>query len=446
MDYRQALEYIYGISDYDRGFITNPFAGDEAAALGLRRTQTLLDRLGNPERQLAIIHVAGTKGKGSTCAFIENVARRAGLRTGQYSTPHLHSFRERILIDGEPISRAQFAEATQRAVEASERLGAAWSKIGTPTAFEFSTAMALDLFTRQRIQLAIIEVGLGGRLDATNVILPSVSVITSISFDHESILGSTLTEIASEKAGIIKSGRPVVCAHQQAEALAVVTKMCREHDSDLYLTGRDIKLIPHHDSIDVAGPWGTIEHLRPGLIGDHQRENAALAIAALWAHDPDLIADHAIVRQGVANTLWPGRFEVVPTATGSDIVIDGAHNVDSIRRLLATVGQQYPGQPVITVFGTSREKDIDGMLGELARSASQLIAVESRNPRAADANEIAQLARARGMAAMAGGTTADGVKQARETRTDAVLVVTGSLYVVAEAREALGLADAEDVV
>ncbi|MFW6075703.1 MAG: bifunctional folylpolyglutamate synthase/dihydrofolate synthase [Chloroflexota bacterium] len=436
MNYRQALQAIHDRSDYDRGFITNPFAGDDAAALGLRRTRALLDALGAPDGGLKIVHIAGTKGKGSTCAFLESVARHAGLSTGLYTTPHLHSFRERIQINGEPISEREFADITENVLSKADDVA---RNAGYPTAFEIVTAMAVLAFSHHRVDIAILEVGLGGRLDATNVVDPAVSVITRVSYDHQRILGETLSEIAGEKAGIIKPDVPVVVAPQAHEAEQVILDVARERGAPVYGGGRDWNVMYHESIANLTGPWGTIANVRLGLTGEHQAINAGAALMSAWVAIPEALRNLDTVRGALEATTWPGRFEVV-CDDGPVTVIDGAHNVESIEVLIDTVSECFPNHRCTFIFGTSDDKDARGMLTAIARCAEKVIVTASRNPRAANPDDLLLAARELGLDATKSRSIQDAIAMARSERAhDDVLVITGSLYVVAEGREAVGL-------
>ncbi|MDQ3547534.1 MAG: bifunctional folylpolyglutamate synthase/dihydrofolate synthase [Chloroflexota bacterium] len=441
MDYREAIAWIIGRAGYDKGFVANPFAGDEVAALGLRRTAGLLRRLGEPQTAYSIVHVAGTKGKGSTCATVESVARGAGRTTGLYATPHLHSFRERFQIDGEPLSEAEFASVAGLVAPADLLVQAEEPEIGEPTAFEVATAMALLAFQRAAVDLAVVEVGMGGRLDATNVVTPGVAAISTISYDHTAILGDTLEQIAFEKGGIIKPGKPVVVGPQPAEALAELRRIASERSAPLFLAARDWQTEATGDSATLSGPWGDWRDVRLALAGPHQIENAGLALMTLWQLDSGLLADEHRARAALASVHWPGRFERI--ATEPDIYVDGAHNLNSIERLVTTVGGRLaPGSTLHVILGISRDKDIDGMLQAIATLAPRVTATASHNPRATDPERIAAVARDAGLLATAAPSVAAALDAVRAsaTPTDTILV-TGSLYAVAEAREALGLAE-----
>ena len=239
LPYRAALAAIWDRSGYDRGFISDPFAGDDAARRGLARTRAMLDVLGNPQERVRLIHVAGSKGKGSTAVLIDAILRAAGLRSGRFTSPHLHSYRERFVVDDLPIGEEAFACLTHEVMEAMRKVESGNPSLGRVTAWELSTAMALRWFARGDCDVAVIEVGLGGTLDATNVIDPVVSAITRLDLEHTAILGETLAEIASNKAGIIKPGRPSVTVEQAPEALTVIEERAREVGSKLLVGGRD---------------------------------------------------------------------------------------------------------------------------------------------------------------------------------------------------------------
>ncbi len=442
MDYREAIAWIIDRAGYDKGFVANPFAGDEVAALGLRRTAGLLRRLEYPEHAYRIVHVAGTKGKGSTCATVAAVANAGGLSTGLYVTPHLHTFRERFLIDGEPLPEVEFAAVADLVAPADLLVQAEEPEIGEPTAFEVATAMALLAFQRANVDLAVVEVGMGGRLDATNVVTPDVAAISTISYDHTAILGTTLEQIAFEKGGIIKPGKPVTVGPQPAEALAELRRIATERSAPLFLAGRDWQTESNDTGATLTGPWGDWRNVQLALAGPHQVENAGLALMTLWLLDSRLLADESRVRESLASVHWPGRFERI--ATTPAIYVDGAHNVNSIERLAATIGDHLGSGVLHVVLGIGRDKDIDGMLRALSPLDPQITATASHNPRAASPDQIAAAAIDAGLVVATASSVATALQGilANVEPSDTILV-TGSLYAVAEAREALGLADTE---
>lgn len=439
MNYREALIYFRDRSDYERGFVSNPFAGDEAAATGLRRTRLLLDQLGSPDRAYPIIHVAGTKGKGSTCAFIESMTRHCGLRTGLFATPQLHSVRERTLIDAQPISESRFAETLGRVAAAVEQVERAHPEAGSLTAFEISTAQSLLAFAEAGVDLAVVEVGMGGRLDATNVVHPAVTVITPVSFDHQAILGDTLSKIAGEKAGIIKPGIPVIAAQQDSEATATIIAIANRHDAPMLLAGRDWSSDWRDGLTTLSGPWGRIAGVRLGLKGPHQALNAGTAMKALWRFNRNLFADHARLRAGLESVSWPGRFEQI--ADSPPVIVDGAHNAASIQVLVEALRHEFPGCPATVILGSYRDKDLSGMLAALRPLSPALITTRSASLRARDPDEIAATAREQGFDVTTAPTVAAALDLATErVAPNGVIVATGSFSVVAEARDHLGLA------
>lgn len=442
MNYREALTYIIQRAGYDRGFVTNPF---DAETIGLQRTAWLLAALDHPERSYPVVHIAGTNGKGSTAACLATVLQAAGYLVGAYTTPHLHTFRERIRIDVRPIPEEQFAALTGELMPLNHRLATERPDWGEATAFEFSTALAFLAFARAGIQIAVVEVGLGGRLDATNVVHPEVSVITPISYDHTQVLGETLTEIATEKGGIIKPGIPVICEPQPPEALATLERLAAERGSPFYTAGRDWQISGTPERFDLLGPWGRYRALRLSLIGRHQVENAATAVAACWMlGQRGLPVPEQAIRDGLAEVRWPGRLEIIqdrPT-----IVVDGAHNTAGAEQLANTIATSFHQRRLILILGIGGGKDVEGIVRALAPLADHVIATASRHPQAAPPERITaavQSAISRASTPMEEcATAADALRRAlAEAEPEDLICVAGSLYIVAEAREALGLAE-----
>src|SRR3990170_789503 len=346
--YNSALDYLYSFVDYSLKHISELAKAD----FNLDRMFALMAELGNPQDQYPILHVAGTKGKGSVSALCAAALQAAGYRAGLYTSPHLVDYCERIRINGQPVSHADL-------VELVEQIKPAVARIPKLTTFEITTALGFLYFAQQKADSAVIEVGLGGRLDATNIVTPKVSVITSLSYDHMAVLGDTLAEIAAEKAGIIKSDVPVVSAPQKDEALEVLEKFVSERNASLTLVGRDLLYVPGDHSLDgqtlqvrpvtqyaIHNAQKTASlSLRMPLLGAHQAENAAVAAAALWALRAQglNLADEAI-QKGFAEVRWPGRFEVVRRQP--PVVIDSAHNRDSALRLRLTLDDYFPQRPI----------------------------------------------------------------------------------------------------
>ncbi len=387
--YNQALDYLYSFVDYSLKHISEL----AKAEFNLDRMFALLKELGEPQEKYPIIHVAGTKGKGSVSALCASALKAAGYKTGLFSSPHLWDYVERIQINGEPISHVQL-------VELVEEVKPAVAKIAKLTTFEITTAIAFLAFAKNDVNAAVIEVGLGGRLDATNVVMPRVSVITSLSYDHMAVLGNTLAEIAGEKAGIIKEGIPVVSAPQTKEALEVLKRVAKLKDSWFILIGEDVNFERLDSSLDgqtlhlssfLSPPLGGPQtvNLTIPLLGAHQVENAAIAYAALKVSGIP-ISEEAI-QKGFADVKWPARFEVLRRQP--PVVIDSAHNRDSARRLRETLDEYFPETPVILIFCALEDKDIPGMLEELKPRLECVVATRADHPRAPSAEWIAEQAR-----------------------------------------------------
>lgn len=322
--------------------------------LGLENTERLLAAVGNPHAGLKFIHVAGTNGKGSVCAMLDSVLRADGRRVGLYTSPHLVDFRERIRVDGEWVAEPDVAAGLTRLRDAVD----GWPH--APTFFELATVLAMMVFAEAGVDVVVLETGMGGRLDATNVVRPVVSVITPVAMDHARWLGGTLAEIAGEKAGIIKPGVPVVSAGQDAEAERVIRERAAL-----------VKVAIEFVEGEVAEDWSV------GLVGAHQRRNAALALAALRA--AGVMVDEVVARRGMAEVRWPGRFQRV-----GDVVLDGAHNVQGARQLVVTWREEFGELRVPVIFGALGDKDCAAMLGQLAGIATEFLFVAVGSERGED--------------------------------------------------------------
>lgn len=430
MTYNEAIDALYGFINYElkRQDRYSP------EVMTLERPAKLMELLGNPEEHYTIIHVTGTKGKGSVGAMCASVLRAAGYKVGMYSSPHLQDFRERFQVNGNLMAKDQF-------VRLVEDLLPYFHSVEGITWFEVITALAFEHFAREKVDVAVIEVGLGGRLDATNVVTPLVSVITSLSFDHTYLLGDTLSQIAAEKGGIIKPGIPVVSAPQVDEARETLESIAEERHAPLTLVGRDWTFDPAPASI--SGQTVTVTHdhethtYTTNLNGEHQAINMTVALAALEHVKPVLPIPDAAIREGLRHVNWPGRFEVV-----GDIVLDAAHNRASALWLRDTLMALYPKRELVMVFGAKADKDITGMLEELLPVTNALVITQAVDSRAESPHTIAELARQTGFA----GTidiippVGDALDHARRLVPDNGLIfVTGSLYVVGEARTVLQL-------
>ncbi len=406
MTYTQAVRFLYSLGNEV-----------QTAKFGLERITRLLEALGNPQRACRWVHVAGTNGKGSTSAMIEAGLRAAGLRTGLYTSPHLVEPTERIQIAGEPLSPGQFAEIFDEVHETAERMLEEGGLDLHPTYFETVTAMAFLAFARNELETVVLEVGMGGRLDATNVVSPALCVITPIDFDHQAFLGHTLAQIAAEKAGILKPEVPAVFAEQPQEAEMVL----RAHAKGPYTLSRDWAITDL--SMDTRGSRFRLrdQDVICPLAGEHQVENARTAAIAL--HELGAPSD------GIALTRWPGRLEHV--SERPEIILDGAHNLAGTRALVAYIRRFYSGRRIWIVYGVMRDKDAGAMTSLLFPLAHRIILTAPHNARALPPESISA------PEAVITHTVRDALQAARSAEPDDVVFVTGSLFVVGEARALL---------
>ncbi|MFO7265993.1 MAG: folylpolyglutamate synthase/dihydrofolate synthase family protein [Bacillota bacterium] len=404
---------------------------------GLERVRFLLDALGNPERAFPAVHVAGTNGKGSTSAMIAAMFHAAGRRVGLYTSPHLVRYNERIAVDGRPVADEQLARVLARLEPLVD--AAARGPAGQPTEFEVGTAAAMACFAEAGIDVAVAEVGLGGRYDATNVVQSIASVITPLGLDHTQWLGDTLDRIAWEKAGIIRPGVPVVCAPQAEEALRVIASVAEEKGAPLLAAGRDYEVILR--AADATGTefdlrWGGrwLRRLRTPLLGAHQAVNGAVAAAAALA----LGLPEEAVRRGLETVAWPGRMEVV--AERPRVVLDGAHNAEGVQALAAALQAVFPGQRPVFVIGILQEKPLESMLRTLLPLGKAAVFTAPRNSRTPPAppEQLARLAEGLIGAVAVEPDSALALEQACALAgPDGLVCVCGSLYLVGEVRERL---------
>ena len=418
--------------------------------LGLDRIRELLDRLGRPQDRLKFVHVAGTNGKGSTCAYLASILQAAGLRTGLFTSPYLIAFEERIRVDGANISADDLAEATLLVKEQAEAMA------DHPTEFELMCAVALVHFARSGCDIVVLEVGLGGRLDSTNVIdAPEVAVIARIGLDHTKLLGTTLAAIAGEKAGIVKPGSAVVSWPQEPEAMVAVEAAAAAAGD--VLTVPDFACL-EAGSVDWGAPgaplrpfsYGRFTDLRTRLLGSYQPANAALAIEAAealrargWAVDDDA------VRRGITETAWPGRFEIVRAVAGEPtVVVDGGHNPQGARALADSLADVFPGRKPVFVVGVLEDKDYPAMLETVLPLGAAFVCVAPDNPRALSADKLARAIRWTGQDLLGcsactrpyvARNIADALARARELAgPDGLVCAFGSLYSVGAVKAALG--------
>lgn len=399
-----ALTYLVGLEQFGIKF-------------GLDNITALVARLGRPDRAFRSVHIAGTNGKGSVTAMVDAALRAAGHRSARYTSPHLIDIRERFVIDGQPVSPAALEAAivTTRAVADSLRMDGGLQ--AEPTYFEVTTAVAFELFRRAAVDVAVLEVGLGGRLDATNVVSPIVTAITSIAFDHERYLGSTLADIAREKAGIIKPGVPVVVGDLEPEAFDAIDRVARDKGAPLVRAGR-------------------VDGFAVGLRGMHQLANAAVAIAVLKVLDAQGIAVPAgAMARGLADPSWPGRLDARQCRDGREVLLDAAHNPAGARAL-ASYLQERATMPL--VFAAMQDKDIDGMLRALLPVVNHVVVTRASNRRSADPRELARLARAIRPDMAVSIEASPGAAIAAAWRMSPRIVVAGSIFLLGDVMKEIG--------
>lgn len=419
--------------------------GDEVLTMkfGLRNMRVLLQALGSPHRQFASIHVAGTNGKGSVCALLDSILRATGRRIGLFTSPHLVSIRERMKVNGKDISPVDFAKSYQRVYSAIRRLRRSRELPAHPTYFETITAIAFDYFARQKVDIVVLEVGMGGRLDSTNVVTPLVSVITNIDFDHERFLGNTIEEIAREKAGIIKTRVPVLTGARRPQALQVIRAVARRRKAPFFHAVAESRI--SQGSLTLAGsrftlqtPQHRYQNLEMSLAGRHQIDNAVLAVRALEECSRQMLTlrPEEIV-EGLRRAGWPGRFERVNSKP--DIFLDGAHNpagAHALRRVSETLLRD---RKIILIYGAMRDKKIRRVFRELVPAAQQVIFTRPSAKRAATPEEIFSIVGEPGCPSYLAEDLPRALKLARRlAKQDFVILVTGSLYLVGEARKFLG--------
>jgi dihydrofolate synthase/folylpolyglutamate synthase len=436
MTYAEAIQFLYDLRLF-------------GARFGLETTFKLAALAGNPQNQLRFIHVAGTNGKGSTCAMLESIYRAAGLRVGLFTSPHLVSFRERIQVNRQLISEAEVVRLVTELQEQGPELPPAFcgtdsgpsrlSRDGTPnqdaraamqpTFFEFITVMALRYFAGQKCDLVIWETGLGGRLDATNIVTPLASVITNIGIEHSEWLGDTFEKIAAEKAGIIKPGIPVITAAKPGEGLEVIVSVAKAKRAPLTV-------------VDAAqSKRAPLDSLELPLHGPHQRMNAAVALAAIRALAGQMAVSDAAIRQGLTSVYWPGRMQRVQTRSGQTIVLDGAHNPAGAKALRVALQAEFPEFKPTIIFGVFRDKDSASMCHSLAPLASRLVLTPVHSDRTEDPAKLVSACREVNPHAPIEicASLAEALEKAKR---DPFMVIAGSLYLVGEAMELLHLATA----
>jgi dihydrofolate synthase/folylpolyglutamate synthase len=415
MTYSETIEFFNGIRLFGQ-------------KLGLETMQRLLDSMGNPERAMRFIHITGTNGKGSVAAMSQAVLTAAGYKTALYTSPHLVSFCERFQINGIPIAEADVVRLVEQ--------------IRPSTFFETVTALALQYFREQKAEVVVWETGLGGRLDATNVVTPLVSIITNIAFDHMQYLGDTLEKIAAEKCGIIKPGIPVVTAADATEALAVIQRTCGEYASPLTIIGQLIRSTQltepvHGQRLSLSGTHRDYGVLEIPLLGAHQVINCATAVAALEASG--IRFDVKDLRNGLKQTCWPGRFQIVSKTP--PVVLDGAHNAAAAKELAANICKHFPRRRMTLILGVLRDKNYDQICHLLAPLAARVFCVPVNSERTCDPQQLAALCHAANPHAKVKVCANLQEAYAQTARSqDDLVIITGSLFLVGEALGRLRLA------
>ena len=406
VNYSEAIQFLYGLQMFGVNF-------------SLETTRKLATLVGDPQNQLRFIHVAGTNGKGSTCAMLESIYRAAGLRVGLFTSPHLVSFRERIQVNRQLIPETDVARL---ATELQSRIKQ-FSVGNHPTMFEVVTVMALKFFAQQKCDLVIWETGLGGRLDATNIVTPLASVITNIALDHTQWLGETLGKIAAEKAGIIKPGAPVITAAREPEVLSLIEEVARKNNSPL-------TKVPELSTSNLQ--------LLTCLPGDYQRRNAALTVATVQVLQKQISVSTEQIQEGLATVNWLGRLQLITRPSGQKILLDGAHNVAGAEVLREALRNSFSTLKPVLLLGVLADKDWRAMCHILAPLAPKILTVPVASARTADANDLATFLRSINPAAevLAYRNFSDALIASQD---EPFIVVAGSLYLIGEALEQLGV-------
>lgn len=435
--YQKSIDYLYSLQKH-------------GIKLGLEKISLILSAVGSPHKDFRAFHIAGTNGKGSVSAMIASMLRAYGYKVGLFTSPHLVSFTERITINGVQITETEVVQLTQEVKSVIDSLN-----VETPTFFEFVTAMAYLYFSRKGIDWGVIEVGMGGRLDCTNVIIPAASVITNINYDHKEFLGETLTAIAGEKAGIIKSGVPVISSSQEKEAEAVLIKTSEEKSSPLYMYGKDFYGIMKKSNINgvifdyIDQKFSKIPDLFTPLAGDYQLINASVAVKAVSVVlNQSVVNEIEKLKTGLSSTKWRGRLEIV--SKDPLIIIDGAHNPDAAENLAIFLKKEFSQYKIILVTGIMSDKDILGILRPLMPLCKEIIFTSPNYGRAAAPQTLSDMALKEGFHSRTAPSVREALKMAVETAKSfeqeaeklssgkPLILITGSFYTIGEAMEAFG--------
>ena len=425
MNLSEALDFIHATSW-------------QGSRLGLERIEALMELLGNPQKRLKFIHVAGTNGKGSVCAMLSEILTRAGYTTGLYTSPHLFRINERMKVNGTDISDEELTDLVRQVKPLVDGMS------DQPTEFERITAMALLYFQQKNCDVVVLEVGLGGRLDSTNVIdAPDAAVITHIALEHTDVLGDTLTKIAGEKAGIIKPGAEVVLSEQTEEVEAVVRRVCGQKGCALRTTDSTAQTLLAHDLDGQTFDYRDRKDLRLRLIGNYQYQNAAVALDTLdvLRERRGYVIPESAVREGLLAVSWPGRFEILQK--NPLVLVDGAHNPDGVRELAGCLEAYLPGRKLTMVMGVMADKDYDDMIRTVAPFAKEFVAVTPESERALPSRALCErIAELTGLPARSGGDVKSGVAMAMDGKgPEDIVCAFGSLYQVGEVRAYFGRTD-----
>ncbi len=423
MTYEESLHYLANLCKF-------------GINLGLVRIEKLLEMMDHPEKKFKTIHITGTNGKGSTTAMLASILRSANIKTGMYTSPHLAHYTERMMVNGQQITPEQFAKTIKYTSQFVEKI--AEDGFGHPTEFEVLTAAAFHYFATCGVEYAVIEVGLGGLLDSTNVIVPEVSVITNVTLDHIDKCGHTISQIATHKAGIIKQGVPIVTG-AQGEAFDIIKEFSQEKSAKLYRYGHDFSatfagLIEHRQNVVIEDEeQGNIGTFTVSLLGHHQVDNCAIAVktAFVLAKEEERITLSAL-KKGLLEVCWPGRFEVIPGQP--TIIIDGAHNQDGARGLRKNLNEFYGQKEIVFLLGILQDKDVAAILRELIYPVDKVVVVAPLSERAGEPQEIAKQIQA--VHVETANSISAGLEQTRLLAGEnGVICVAGSLYLVGAARQ-----------
>jgi dihydrofolate synthase/folylpolyglutamate synthase len=432
MLYTEALEYIYSFVDYERREITREATSD----FDLERFAQLLDILGRPQDSFNIVHIVGTNGKGSTAAVLAGILSQAGLKVGLYTSPHLQHIRERIQVNSSCISREDFARGVEFIAQRNPRLTE--KSGGYRTVFEILTALALLHFHSQNVEWAVVEAGLGGRLDATNVLYPKMVIITPIALDHTQVLGESLEEIAGEKSAVLKRGVLAVSAPQAPEVSRVITAQAREMGVELRWLSQDYAYCVGRT--DLEGTDFTLEgkQYHTPLLGSHQAMNCSLsACAALYLQEKGLLSDMtSAISEGIAKTCWPGRLQV--WTEEPRIIFDGAHNPSAAEQLARSFRDLFADRRAVLLLGVCRDKEVAGIAKALAPIAKLVIATQAEYPRALPAEELGAIAARFNSSVLVEENPMNALQRARNLSENGVpILVTGSFYLVGDLQRKL---------